>query len=57
MTNREFSERDETFRHWCQKANLPATPRQASRFRAQQGFVYRYMRENERTLDDPPKVI
>lgn len=51
MSNREFAEKDETFRNWCQRANLPATPRQASRFRSRQGYVYRFMRENETSLD------
>jgi hypothetical protein len=50
-TNRQFSQNDETFRTWCGRANIPPTPRQASKFRNKEGFVYRFMRENEPSLD------
>ena len=51
MTNKEFADKDESFRNWCQRAGWPPTSRQASKFRAREGFVYRFMRENEKRLD------
>ena len=33
MTNKEFSQKDSQFISACEKAGVPATPRQASKYR------------------------
>jgi hypothetical protein len=41
MTNKEFAEKDEAFKEACAKVNLPATKRQASKWRRGFGLAYK----------------
>lgn len=41
MTNKEFAEKHKVFRDLCTKAGLPATARQASKYRRGKGMVYK----------------
>ena len=40
MTNREFALKDEKFRAACQRAGIPPTSRQASRWRMKHGKAW-----------------
>jgi hypothetical protein len=44
MTNREFSEQDETFRQACKSAGVDASRRQASKWRRRVGRAWKYGR-------------
>lgn len=41
MTNKEFSEKDQTFKDACKKAKISATTRQASKWRMKKGKAYK----------------
>jgi len=43
MTNKEFSQRDVTFKKACELAEIPATGRQASKFRRKKGKAYDHL--------------
>lgn len=40
MTHREFAKTNQQFQVDCENAGLPATPRQASKWRRQEGLAY-----------------
>lgn len=41
MTNMEFSKKSETFKAACEAAGIPATKRQASKFRLGKGLAFK----------------
>jgi hypothetical protein len=41
LSNREFAEKDPQFKLACSGAAIPATPRQASKFRNKTGKAYK----------------
>lgn len=41
MTNKEFAEKDDTFREACKRAEVLPTKRQASKYRRQTGTAYK----------------
>ena len=41
MTNAEFAEQDQKFRKACEAVNIPATSRQASKFKRKKGLAYK----------------
>ena len=41
MTNKEFAEKDQKFKKACSKINLPATTRQASKWRMKKGKAWK----------------
>ena len=41
-SNKEFANSDRGFRDACEKANIPATKRQASRWRLKKGLAWRF---------------
>jgi len=41
LTNRRFADTDQSFRHLCSRADIPPTPRQASKFRMRKGKAFR----------------
>ena len=40
MTNKKFAAQDRTFRAACEAAGIDPTPRQASKYRNNQGLAY-----------------
>ncbi len=44
MTNKEFAISDTAFQKACEKAGIPVTPRQASKFRRNTGLVFRTLK-------------
>ena len=49
MTNHEFSKKDATFKKACELAEIPATGRQASKFRRKRGKAYDFLDEATKT--------
>ena len=41
-TNKEFANSDRGFKDACEKANIPATRRQASRWRLKKGLAWKF---------------
>ena len=41
MTNTEFAEKNKEFREACEVAKIPATKRQASKWRMKKGLAYK----------------
>lgn len=48
MNNREFAEKDWTFRDYCEKAGVKPTKRQASKFRMGKGLAYKKRQEKNK---------
>ena len=44
ITNRDFSRHNKTFLLACEKASIPPTKRQASKFRSRRGLAYQKLR-------------
>lgn len=42
MTHKQFSQSDVVFKRACELANLPNTPRQASKYRAGRGRAFKF---------------
>ena len=42
ITNKEFALHSQAFLRACEKASIPPTKRQASKFRRKQGLAYQY---------------
>lgn len=52
MNNTEFAEKDQEFRFACEKAQLPPTKRQASKYRLKSGRAYKFRNGNSAALDE-----
>lgn len=46
ITNRDFSRHNKAFLLACEKASIPPTKRQASKFRRKQGLAYQHREVN-----------
>lgn len=42
MTNKEYAEKDVNFKKCCEAAGVPATKRQASKFRNKKGKAFQF---------------
>jgi len=57
LTNGIFSEEDKQFRDACQKAGIPATARQASKFQNQKGLAYKLSAGKIKVLKDKEGIF
>ena len=56
MSNKEFAEKDEYFNKCCEAVGIPATKRQAGRYRAGKGLAYKEGRSKVKQQTEDPKV-
>ena len=45
MTNREYAKKERSFIKACELAEIPATGRQASKYRRERGKAYEFIKE------------
>lgn len=46
ISNRDFARHNMVFLNACEKASIPPTKRQASKFRRKQGLAYQHLEAN-----------
>lgn len=54
-TNRQMAEKNENFRKLCDEAGVPATKRQASKYRLKKGAAFRFEAFGEKARLAPKK--